>query len=74
MSTSSQTGYKHLEELLRCKEHMILNQAQQISVLKQELLLTQILLTEAKRTPKIITALSKTELNCKNEDAAINVK
>ena len=74
MSTSSQTGYKHLEELLRRKEHVILNQAQQISALKQELLLTQILLTEAKRTPKIITALSKTKLNCKNEDAAINVK
>ncbi len=53
---------------------MILNQAQQISELKQELLLTQNLLNEAKRTPNIITALSETKLNCKNEDAAMNVK
>ena len=74
MSTSSQTGYKHLEELLRRKEHVILNQAQQISELKQELLLTQNLLNEAKRMPNIIAALIKIELNCKNEDAAINVK
>ena len=53
---------------------MILNQAQQISELKQELLLTQNLLNEAKRMPNIITALIKIELNCKNEDAAMNVK
>ncbi len=70
----SQTGYKHLEELLRRKEHVILNQAQQISELKQELLLTQNLLNEAKRTSNIITALSKTKLNCKNEDSVMNVK
>jgi hypothetical protein len=74
MSTSSQTGYKHLKELLRRKEHVILNQAQQISELKQELLLTQNLLNEAKHTPNIITDVSKTKLNSKNEDAAMNVK
>ena len=56
------------------KKLVILKQAQQISKLKQELLLTQNLLNEAKRMPNIITALSKTELDCKNEDAAMKVK
>ncbi len=59
---------------MRHKEHVILNQAQQISELKQELLLTQNLLNKAKRMPNIITALSKIKLNCKNEDSAMNVK
>jgi len=48
----SQTGYKHLEELLRRKEHLILKQAQEIIELKQKLLLTQNLLNEAKHRRK----------------------
>ena len=59
---------------MRRKEHVILKQAQQIIELKQELLLTQNLLNEAKRMPNIITSLSKIELDCKNEGAAMNVK
>jgi len=48
----SQTGYKHLEELLRHKEHLILKQALEIIELKQKLLLTQNLLNEAKHSRK----------------------
>ena len=48
----SQTRYKHLEELLRLKEHSILKQAQEIIELKQKLLLTQNLLNEAKQRHK----------------------
>jgi hypothetical protein len=48
--------YRHLKELLRHKENVILEQAQEIVGLKQELLQAKVsnqtLLNEAKRTQK----------------------
>ena len=73
----SKSQTKYLDRLMR-RENMILEVSQEIVELKQELLQAhesnKNLLNKAKRTPNIITALSKTELDRKNEDAAMSVK